>query len=37
MISLAPGKINEVADAIKEAGGESTIAKIDEGLRVEKE
>ncbi len=36
MISLVPpGKEKVVAEAIKKAGGEPTIAKIDDGLRVE--
>jgi len=35
-IALAPaGKQKEIADAISRAGGQPTIAKIDEGLRVE--
>jgi mevalonate kinase len=36
MIALAsPGKEKELADAIRKAGGDPTIARIDEGLRIE--
>jgi len=36
MIALAPlGQQERIADAIRKAGGEPTIARIDEGLRVE--